>query len=90
MVIGMIRPLSVIELLRKQLILCLERAVSYAEVVQGRPDLGLDKPVRRKAARIPVEVPKVIPHARDALNRNGRIFPRITQCPGREASGSEW
>ena len=27
------------------LMLCLERAVDYAEVVQGRPDLGLDKAV---------------------------------------------
>lgn len=63
MVIGMIRPLSVRER-AKASILGLERAVSYAQEVQGPPNLGLDKAVKSKE-------PCKIPQARDAPKRNG-------------------
>ena len=54
----------------KASILCLERAVSYAQDVQGWPNLGLDKPVKFK-------VPCRIPQARDGPKRNGRVPPSV-------------
>ena len=67
--IGMSRPLSVRKR-AKASILCLERAVSYAQDVQGWPNLGLDKPVKFK-------VPCRIPQARDGPKRNGRVPPSV-------------